>query len=41
MALILKCASASRTSDEWNDDDFDLLADGASSVASSRRMRRP
>jgi hypothetical protein len=26
--LILKRASASRTSDEWNDDDFDVLADG-------------
>jgi hypothetical protein len=27
-ALILKCASASRPSGEWNDDDFDVLADG-------------
>jgi hypothetical protein len=27
-ALILKRASASRISDEWNDDDFDVLADG-------------
>lgn len=27
--LILKCASASRPSGEWNDDDFDVLADGA------------
>jgi hypothetical protein len=27
--LILKRASASRTSGEWNDDDFDVLADGA------------
>jgi hypothetical protein len=27
-ALILKRASASRPSDEWNDDDFDVLADG-------------
>jgi hypothetical protein len=26
MALILKCASASRP--PWNDDDFDVLADG-------------
>jgi hypothetical protein len=28
-ALILKRASASRPSGEWNDDDFDVLADGA------------
>jgi hypothetical protein len=28
MALILKRASASRSSGEWNDDDFDVLADG-------------
>jgi hypothetical protein len=27
-ALIRKRASASRASDEWNDDDFDVLADG-------------
>jgi len=27
--LILKYASASRPSGEWNDDDFDVLADGA------------
>jgi len=27
--LILKRASASRTSGEWNEDDFDVLADGA------------
>jgi hypothetical protein len=27
--LILKRASASRSSGEWNDDDFDVLADGA------------
>jgi hypothetical protein len=27
-ALLLKRASASRTSGEWNDDDFDVLADG-------------
>jgi hypothetical protein len=26
--LILKCASDSRPSGEWNDDDYDLLADG-------------
>jgi hypothetical protein len=29
MALILKRASASRPSGEWNDEDFDVLADGA------------
>jgi hypothetical protein len=28
-ALILKRASASRPSGEWNEDDFDVLADGA------------
>jgi hypothetical protein len=28
MALILKRASASRASGEWNGDDFDVLADG-------------
>jgi hypothetical protein len=27
--LILKPASASRPSGQWNDDDYDLLADGA------------
>ena len=27
-SLILKRASASRASGEWNDDDFDVLADG-------------
>jgi hypothetical protein len=27
--LILKRASASRPSGQWNDDDFDVLADGA------------
>ena len=26
--LILKRASASRLSGEWNDDDYDVLADG-------------
>jgi hypothetical protein len=29
MYLILKRASASRPSGEWNEDDFDVLADGA------------
>jgi hypothetical protein len=28
MALILRRASASRPSDEWIDDDFDVLAKG-------------
>src|SRR5512132_4405311 len=28
-SLILKRASASRSSGEWNDNDFDVLADGA------------
>jgi hypothetical protein len=28
-SLILKSASASRPSGEWNDDDYDVLADGA------------
>jgi len=28
MSLILKRASTSRISGEWNDDDFDVLADG-------------
>jgi len=27
--LVLKRASTSRSSGEWNDDDFDVLADGA------------
>jgi hypothetical protein len=34
--LILKRASASRPSGEWNDDDFDVLADG---VVVGRIMR--
>ena len=29
MALILKRASTSRPSGEWDDDDYDVLADGA------------
>jgi hypothetical protein len=32
--LILKRAAVSRVSGEWNDDDFDVLADG-------RQQRRP
>jgi hypothetical protein len=27
-SLVLKRASASRSPGEWNDDDFDVLADG-------------
>ena len=34
--LLLKRASASRPSGEWNDDDFDVLADG---VAVGRVMK--
>ena len=34
--LILKCASASRPSAAWDDDDFDVLADG---VAVGRIMK--
>jgi hypothetical protein len=33
-SLILKRASASRPSGEWNDDDFDVLADGVVAGAS-------
>jgi hypothetical protein len=29
VTLILKHATASRTSGEWNDDDYEVLADGA------------
>jgi hypothetical protein len=32
--LILKRASASRLSGEWNEDDFDVLAEGAAMVCS-------
>jgi hypothetical protein len=37
--LILRHASASRPSSQWNDDDFDVLADGA--VALSAVARAP
>jgi hypothetical protein len=30
--LILKRASASRSSGKWNDDDYDVLADGAGRI---------
>jgi hypothetical protein len=36
MALILKRASVSRPSGEWNDDDYDVLAEG---VAVGRIMK--
>jgi hypothetical protein len=36
--LILKRASASRPSGEWNDDDFDVLADGTVVVAAVYRF---
>jgi len=39
--LILKRASASRSSGEWNDDDFDVLADSTVVGASLKRTRRP
>jgi hypothetical protein len=38
--LILKRASASRPSGEWNDDDYDVLAEALLSAASSRPMLR-
>jgi hypothetical protein len=39
--LILKRASASRPSGEWNDDDYDVLAETALlSAASSKPTRR-
>jgi len=31
--LVLKRAPASRSSGEWNDDDFDVLADGKARIA--------
>jgi hypothetical protein len=34
--LILKRASASRSSGEWSDDDYDVLAQALWSAASSR-----
>src|SRR5262249_29253595 len=39
--LILKRASASRPSGEWNDDNFDVLANALSLAASSRFTSRP
>ena len=39
--LILKRASASRPSGEWNDDDYDVLAGRGWLAAFSRRMRHP
>jgi hypothetical protein len=41
-ALILKRASASRPSGEWNDDDFDVLAEArAVPEAANRRAKVP
>jgi hypothetical protein len=39
--LVLKRAAASRSSGEWNDDDYDVLAMASSSAASSKPMPRP
>jgi hypothetical protein len=39
-SLILKRASASRPSGEWDDDDFDVLADGGGVGASSSRFAK-
>jgi len=39
--LILKRASGSRPSGEWNEDNFDVLAEGLLWVASSRPTPRP
>jgi hypothetical protein len=33
MTLILKRGAASRSSGEWNDDDYDVLADGVVNAA--------
>jgi len=49
MALILKRASVSRPSGEWNDDDYDVLADGvvvgrimkAAAAPQGKRWLRP
>jgi hypothetical protein len=38
-SLILKRASASRPSGEWNEDDFDVVADGAQPAPSSSHPR--
>jgi hypothetical protein len=39
--LILKRAFASRPSGKWNDDDFDVLADGSVVGRILKRTRRP
>jgi hypothetical protein len=39
--LILKRASASRPSGEWDDDDFDVLVDGVVVGRISRPTQRP
>jgi len=38
---ILKRASASRSSGEWNDDDFDVLADGSWYRSGTKRRHQP
>lgn len=40
LTLILKRASASRPSGEWNDDDYDVLADRSALTSTKRRPRR-
>jgi len=39
--LLLKRASASRPSGEWNDDDYDVLADGFVVGRTCRASRQP
>jgi hypothetical protein len=39
--LIIKRASASRTSGEWNDDDYDVLVDGVVVGRIVKAQRRP
>jgi len=41
VTLVLKRASASRPSDEWNDDDFDVLADGGAFAYAEEYAIRP
>jgi hypothetical protein len=40
-SLILKRASASRPSGEWNEDDYDVLADGVASAGSCSNCSAP
>jgi hypothetical protein len=41
MSLILKRASATRPSGEWNDDDYDVLAEGNSPPVGPSRLTMP